>query len=155
MRNDDFYTFNGYIKKDDNLLTASMEDYVEMIYRLSAEKGFTRINDLSTALNVQPPSATKMVQRLAELKLANYEKYGYIELTELGKKIGEELLNRHNVIEEFLGLLGVSTSILEETEKIEHSINKETLRCIHIFLDFVKDNPDIRDKYKIYRSTKL
>jgi Mn-dependent DtxR family transcriptional regulator len=155
MRNDDFYTFNGYIKKDDNLLTASMEDYVEMIYRLSAEKGFTRINDLSTALNVQPPSATKMVQRLAELKLANYEKYGYIELTELGKKIGEELLNRHNVIEEFLGLLGVSTSILEETEKIEHSINKETLKCIYIFLDFVKDNPDIRDKYKIYRSAKL
>jgi Mn-dependent DtxR family transcriptional regulator len=155
MRNDDFYTFNGYIKKDDNLLTASMEDYVEMIYRLSAEKGFTRINDLSTALNVQPPSATKMVQRLAELKLANYEKYGYIELTELGKKIGEELLNRHNIIEEFLGLLGVSTSILEETEKIEHSINKETLGCIYIFLDFVKDNPDIRDKYKVYRSSKL
>ena len=39
-----------------------MEDYLEMIYRLSKENGYTRINELSNALNVQPPSATRMVK---------------------------------------------------------------------------------------------
>lgn len=154
MKNEDFYTFNGYIKKDDNLLTASMEDYVEMIYRLSMDKGFTRVNDLSNALNVQPPSATKMVQRLSELKLANYEKYGFITLTEFGNKIGKSLLVRHNTVEELLSFLGVSNSILEETEKIEHSINDETLKCIYDFLSFVKENENIKGKFAEFRETK-
>ena len=60
----DFYTFREYMKNVDKLLTASMEDYLEMIYRLSYDNGFTRIHELSSALNVQPPSATKMVQKL-------------------------------------------------------------------------------------------
>jgi Mn-dependent DtxR family transcriptional regulator len=146
MKEGDFYTFNGYIKKDESMLTASMEDYVEMIYRLSAEKGFTRINDLAISLNVQPPSATKMVKRLSELKLANYEKYGLVSLTELGNNIGRALLNKHNIVEKLLRLLGVSNSILEETEKIEHSINEETLKCINEFLSFVDSDSDIKDK---------
>lgn len=152
MNNENFYTFNGYVKKDESLLTACMEDYVEMIYRLSITKGFTRINDLSAALNVQPPSVTKMVRRLSEIKLANYEKYGYITLTELGNSIGESLLTRHNVVEEFLSFLGVSMSILEETEKIEHSVNEETLKCIHGFLNFIKDNPDIKNKFQAFKN---
>lgn len=35
MTKNNFYTFNEYMKKEDNSLTASMEDYLEMIYRLS------------------------------------------------------------------------------------------------------------------------
>jgi Mn-dependent DtxR family transcriptional regulator len=151
MNNKDFYTFNGYIKKDDNLLTASMEDYVEMIYRLSIDKGFTRINDLANSLNVQPPSATRMVQKLSELKLAKYEKYGLVSLTQFGNNIGEALLNKHNIVEKLLRLLGVSKSILEETEKIEHSINEETLRCIDKFLNFVESDSDIKDKFERYQ----
>ncbi|MDV3427800.1 MAG: Fur family transcriptional regulator, partial [Bacillota bacterium] len=39
MDKNDFYTFNEYMKKEDNSLTASMEDYLEMIYRLSLNTG--------------------------------------------------------------------------------------------------------------------
>jgi Mn-dependent DtxR family transcriptional regulator len=151
MRSKDFYTFTEYMKKDYGLLTAAMEDYIEMIYRLSADRGFTRINDLANSLNIQPPSATKMVQKLSELKIADYEKYGFIILTEEGKKVGEGLLKRHMIVEEFLQLLGVSGSILEETEKIEHILDEETLKCISLFVAFIKDNPGIEDAYKLYR----
>jgi Mn-dependent DtxR family transcriptional regulator len=154
MKNEDFYTFSGYIRKDNGLLTASMEDYVEMIYRLSINKGFTRINDLANALNVQPPSVTKAVQKLAELNLANYEKYGVIILTEEGKIIGESLLKRHNMVEEFLRIIGVSNSLLEETEKIEHSVNEETFKCISNFVNFIKNNPEIRNALETYRNLK-
>jgi Mn-dependent DtxR family transcriptional regulator len=141
------------MKKDDGL-TASMEDYIEMIYRLSIDKGFTRINYLSNSLNVQPPSATKMVQKLSELKLADYEKYGFIILTAEGKKIGEVLLKRHMMVEEFLRLLGVSDSVLEEAEKIEHILDEEALKCISFFVAFIKDNPEIEEQYKSYRNVK-
>jgi len=148
----DFYTFNEYMKKEENSLTASMEDYLEMIYRLSLHTGFTRIHELSDALNVQPPSATKMVQKLAEIKLLKYEKYGILLLEEDGKVLGEALLNRHNVIESFLRILDVSESeVLKETEKIEHTISKQTTKCFQDFVQFIKDNPDIVIKFKIYR----
>jgi len=148
----DFYTFNEYMKKEENSLTASMEDYLEMIYRLSLHTGFTRIHELSDALNVQPPSATKMVQKLAELKLLKYEKYGILLLEEDGKRLGETLLNRHNVIESFLRILDVSESeVLEETEKIEHTISKQTTKCFQDFVQFIKANPDVVIEFKTYR----
>ncbi len=149
MNNKDFYTFSEYMKKEDNSLTASMEDYLEMIYRLSKDVGFTRIHDLSEALNVQPPSATKMVQKLAEINFLKYEKYGVIMLKEEGKMRGESLLKRHNTIKEFLEMLGVSEKdTLEETEKVEHTISKTTVRCFENFINFMKENPDVYNKYK-------
>lgn len=147
----DFYTFSEYMKREDNSLTASMEDYLEMIYRLSMKTGFTRIHELSNALNVQPPSATKMVQKLSELKLLKYEKYGVIMLEENGKKVGEGLINRHNIISEFLSSIGVPSSILlEETEKIEHTISKSTLKCFSDFIRFLKLNPEIKKELILF-----
>ena len=61
---EEFYTFNNYLKNDSGLITASMEDYIEMIYRLSKNKGFTRVGDLSKALNVKPASITKMIKNM-------------------------------------------------------------------------------------------
>ncbi|KEH95071.1 transcriptional regulator MntR [Clostridium massiliodielmoense] len=148
MVNENFFTFSEYIKKDMHFLTPSMEDYLEMIYRLSKTSGFTRINDLASSLNIQPPSATKMVQKLSKLNLINYEKYGVIILEDEGKRIGSALLKRHKIIENFLKLIGVSNGILEETEKIEHTINPETLKCISNLLSFFQNNVDILNDFK-------
>lgn len=143
---EEFYTFNNYLKNDSGLITASMEDYIEMIYRLSKNKGFTRVGDLSKALNVKPASITKMIKKLGELNLANYEKYGYVKLTENGSSYGEYLLNRHNTIEKFLNILGVSKYLLQETEKIEHVLDKETFERIINFIEVVEKYPDIKEK---------
>lgn len=148
---EDFYTFNEYIKKDLGILTPSMEDYVEMIYRLSMNREYTRINELAYALNVQPPSVTRMVKKLSDIGFVNYERYGIITLTEKGKLKGNILLMRHNIIEKFLRSIGVREGILEETEKIEHIISKETLSCITNYLSFLNDNPDIKKKFEDYR----
>lgn len=154
MGSEDFFTFREYMKKEYDLLTASMEDYLEMIYRLSRDSGFTRIHELATSLNVQPPSATKMVQKLAEIKLVNYEKYGIIILTEQGKLMGSTLLERHNTIESFLKLIGISQGVLEETEKIEHTISPETLEYLKDFIDFIKQNPQFISSLDNYRKNK-
>lgn len=153
MGNNNFHTFSEYMKKEDHSLTASMEDYLEMIYRLSMDTGFTRIHELSDSLNVQPPSATRMVQRLAELQLIKYEKYGVIMLKEDGKCMGKALLKRHNTIEEFLRVLGISeTGLLMETEKIEHTISEDTIKCFEEYMNFLKDNPEIIIKFDAYRN---
>ncbi|SNX54019.1 iron (metal) dependent repressor, DtxR family [Thermoanaerobacterium sp. RBIITD] len=151
----DFFTFSEYMKKEDKSLTASMEDYLEMIYRLSRKTGFVRLHELSDALNVQPPSATKMVQKLAELNLINYEKYGVITLGDSGKVLGERLIKRHNIISDFLRAIDVTESeILEETEKIEHTISANTLDRFNGFIEFLNYNPDIKLKLKSYMESK-
>ncbi|NLK28002.1 MAG: transcriptional regulator MntR [Clostridiales bacterium] len=151
MSEHEFYTFREYMRKDPDLLTPSAEDYMEMIYRLANENGFTRVNDLAFALNVQPPSVTKMIQKLSDLKLIKYERYGVIMLEESGVKIGKMLLQRHNLVERFLKFLNVTDKVLEETEKIEHTLNEEILHGIKELIDFFDENPDIMDRFKQYR----
>lgn len=145
---EEFFTFREYMKKDDDVLTASMEDYLEMVYRLSRDNGFTRVNELASALNVQPPSVSKMIQKLAEQSLVDYEKYGYIILTKKGKKLGKELLNRHQIVEDFLRILGVSEGLLEQTEKIEHTLSPQTLKDLSRLVRFFKDRPELITDYQ-------
>lgn len=141
-----FYTFNNYLKSNIGIITASMEDYIEMIYRLSSDKGFTRVGDLSKELNVRPASTTKMIKKLNEISLVTYERYGYIRLTEDGNIYGKYLLYRHNTVEKFLKIIGVSRNVLEETEKIEHVLSKDTFERIENFIEIINNNPIIKEK---------
>ncbi|URZ07617.1 metal-dependent transcriptional regulator [Clostridium felsineum] len=154
MSKNEFFTFTEYMKKDVNLLSPSAEDYMEMIYRLSIKTGFTRVNNLASALNVQPPSVTKMLHKLSHLKLIKYEKYGVIMLEESGLNLGKSLLNRHNTVEMFLKLLNISDGILDETEKIEHTINAEILCGMSDLVDFFTTYPNYLKKFNNFRESK-
>jgi Mn-dependent DtxR family transcriptional regulator len=146
----DFYTVRGYalLHHNDRMLTPSMEDYLEMAYRLGKDKGYARTSDLAEALNVQPPSVSKMVQKLTEMGFFIYEKYGLVEFTKYGRETGEFLLARHETIEKFLTLIGVTNNILEDTEKIEHNISGETYRQITLLVKFIEDNQQWIEKLK-------
>ena len=138
MSSNEFHTFNSDMHSS---VTATMEDYIEMIYRISLENGYVRIYELSKMLNVKPSSVTKMVQKLSELGYVKYQKYEVIILEDKGLKLGEKLLNRHNTVESLLRILKISEeNILSETEKIEHTISEETLQCIDKFVSSINDN---------------
>ncbi|RXI47760.1 DtxR family transcriptional regulator [Clostridium tetani] len=149
-KNKNFYTVRGYeiLKKNKNLLTNSMEDYLEMIYRNSLISGYTRIKELSESLNIRPSSATKMVQKLSELGFVNYEKYGIVELTKKGEDIGGFLLKRHSIIESFLKNIGVEKDILVNIELIEHSVTKEALEKIDLFNKFLEENRNVKERFE-------
>ena len=151
----DFYTVRGYerLRQEDRSVTPTMEDYLEMIYRLSKDRGFTRIGDLAGALHVQPPSASKMVQKLAEVSFLNYEKYGVIELTAQGRELGEYLVKRHETIERFLRFIGASKSVLEETEKTEHNLSMETVKQIMLLVQFMEVNQQLMEAFIIYKQS--
>ena len=131
----DFYTLSGYALKNPPALSASMEDYLEMICRLDAEKaGPIRIRALSQQLHVKPSSASKMVSNLREKGLVTAEKYGEIHLTDSGRAFGQYLLYRHDLLHQFLCFLNHSQNELEQVEKIEHFVDEKTVRSIQAFL---------------------
>lgn len=152
--NTEFYTARGYEQKsyDENFLTASMEDYVEMIYRCTLDKDESvRLNRLSYLLNVRDSSASKMMQKLGKLGLINYERYGLIKLTDLGKEVGQFLLQRHNTIEKFLKLITSDDDVLVETELIEHVISSNTVENLNLLNEFIKENPEIELQFKEFK----
>lgn len=145
-----FHTVRGYqlLEQNKKILTSAMEDYLEMIYRLSLTDGYVRINSLSELLNVQASSATKMVQKLSDLGMVDYKKYGVISLTETGNEIGRFLLQRHHIVESFLKLLGVSHSLLIETELMEHTLSIDTLNRLHVMTKLFEKYPEMKIEYE-------
>jgi len=130
-----FYTLKGYALLEGSLITSSMEDYLEMIYRIHAAGETVRIGAVAQKLNVKPSSATKMVANLKNQGLASSEKYGYIKLTEAGAELGKYLVFRHDTLHRLLCYINQSDDELEQVEKIEHFINMKTVENIKRFLD--------------------
>jgi DtxR family Mn-dependent transcriptional regulator len=153
LDNNEFRTVRGYqlLEQNKKMMTPAMEDYLEMICRNSLQEGFLRINKLAELLNVKASSASKMVQKLGELGLINYEKYGIITLSDTGKEIGKFLLERHSIIENFLRFLGCGEDVLLQTELIEHNINASTVENLKILNDFFDGHIDIREQFNKYK----
>ncbi|MCH5353276.1 MAG: metal-dependent transcriptional regulator [Acutalibacter sp.] len=138
MAKEGFYTMKGYTLIEHGLITSSMEDYLEMICRLSEENEVVRISTLARALHVKPPSASKMAGNLRAQELIEFPKYGCITLTELGKRMGRYLMRRHELINRLLCLINGTTDELEEVEKIEHFLSPRTVESIERFLNKVE-----------------
>lgn len=154
MKND-FHTVRGYenINSTRKLLTPAMEDYLEMIYRFRMENKIIRLNKIAQMLNVRNSSASKMMKKLGELALINYEKYGVIELTENGITLGKYLLERHMIIEKFLGNIGGKDEILIETELIEHVISSETVENINMLNMFLENEISILKQFNKFKKS--
>ncbi len=130
--NEQFHTARGYeiIAQASSELSPSVEDYMEMIYRIIKNSEFTRVSEIADLLNVRPSSVSKMLTKLSSLKLINYEKYGVITLTDDGINLGEYLLWRHNTITDFFEmLLGKGNKqAFVEAELSEHIFQAETVK---------------------------
>jgi len=123
--------------------TPSMEDYIEQIYNLIEAKGYARVSDIAEALQVHPSSVTKMVQKLDKDDYLNYEKYRGLVLTKKGNKIGKRLVFRHELLEEFLEIIGVDEeNIYEDVEGIEHHLSWNSIDRIGDLVNYFKENKD-------------
>ncbi|MCD4779533.1 MAG: metal-dependent transcriptional regulator [Candidatus Omnitrophica bacterium] len=121
-------------------LTSNMEDYLEAIYALKKEKGFTRVGAIAKRLNVKNSSVNSALKTLSEKGLAVHERYGYVGLTKEGDKIALEVQNKHDILFRFL------TEFLMLDEKvagkeacgIEHAISKKTSLRLTKFFQFLE-----------------
>jgi Mn-dependent DtxR family transcriptional regulator len=72
-----------------------------------------------------------MVQRLDAEGLLKYEKYRGLVLTEAGETVARGITRRHELLTEFLRLLGLDERVINhDVEGMEHHISPSTLRAI-------------------------
>ncbi|OXM88197.1 transcriptional regulator MntR [Paenibacillus rigui] len=124
------------------MATPSMEDYLERIYKLIDEKGYARVSDIAEGLEVHPSSVTKMIQKLDKDNYLVYEKYRGLVLTSKGQKMGKRLVDRHQLLEQFLTLIGVSEdTIYQDVEGIEHHLSWDSITCIETLIEYFRRDP--------------
>lgn len=126
--------------------TPSMEDYIEQIYILIEDKGYARVSDIAEALAVHPSSVTKMVQKLDKDEYLIYEKYRGLVLTNKGKKMGKRLVFRHDLLEQFLRIIGVDEDkIYNDVEGIEHHLSWNAIDRIGDLVQYFEEDEQRAD----------
>ncbi|MTH52373.1 transcriptional regulator MntR [Bacillus mangrovi] len=129
--------------------TPSMEDYIEQIYNLIEEKGYARVSDIAEALGVHPSSVTKMVQKLDKDEYLVYEKYRGLILTPKGKKIGKRLVYRHELLEQFMRIIGVEEDIIyNDVEGIEHHLSWNAIDRIGDLVQYFEEDSKRSEELK-------
>ncbi len=118
------------------MLSASMEDYLEIIYNLTQIHGIARIRDIAAGKQVSMASASEAMKRLSDRGLVNHDKYNYITLTDHGNQKAKEVSDVHALLSNFFThILHISPEIAEKDAcAIEHHISKESINAIKTLL---------------------
>lgn len=124
------------------MLSPSLEDYLEELYRFSLYNDIVRVTDLSRKLRVSPPSVSRALRKLKAGQYIHYQRYGIINLTDKGRKTGNFLVERNKLLQEFLTLICANCDIAAEAEAMEHYLSKGTITSIQLLVEFMKDHPD-------------
>jgi len=105
-------------------LTASLEDYLEIICNFENSKRQIKAIDISKELNISRASVTEALKKLAEKGLLNYGRYETISLTDEGKIIAQKVVSKHFILQKFFEqILELSSEEASYNAcKIEHII---------------------------------
>ena len=134
------------------MATPGMEDYLEQIYLHIERNGLARASDIADSLDVLPSSVTKMVQRLDREGYVYYERYKGIELTEKGMAFGGKLVKRHDILEEFLRIIGVKEEkIYEDVEGIEHHLSWNAIDRITNLVEALEEDAEFTKRLNTER----
>jgi DtxR family Mn-dependent transcriptional regulator len=129
------------------MLSPSLEDYLEEIYQLSLQNEEIRVRDIADRLNVSSPSVVKALRKLHKENYVRYRKYQGIELTAEGKKLGNLLVKRNAVLQEFLFVINSNCDTAQEAEAMEHYLSPPTISAIEKLVGFMKRNRDIMEEF--------
>lgn len=117
-------------------LTASLEDYLEVICNYSENEKNVRAIDISKELEVSRASVSEALKKLASKGYINYGRYDMISLTENGKEVAQKILSKHRILQDFFeNTLGLSR---EEASlnacRIEHVITDSAFKKISEYI---------------------
>lgn len=124
-------------------LSASLEDYLEVIFHLEQSNRVARAKDIADQMNVQRASVTGALKALAGRGLINYSPYSYITLTPQGRTLAHDIIRRHTTLKEFfMTALQLDPEEAEANAcRMEHAIDPGAVDRLVCFLDFIKVCP--------------
>ncbi len=120
----------------------SAEDYLEMILRLTEQKGYARSVDIAAGLAVSKPSVSVAMKQLREGGYITMDRDNYISLTDSGREIAQRIYDRHKLLTHILMKIGVDEATAEQDAcKVEHDISMATFEAIQRQLERMDAQP--------------
>ena len=120
--------------------TESLEMYLENILVLQNTLGRVRSIDIAHRTGYSKPSVSRAVKLLGNDGCIDIDADGFITLTEKGKKIANDILDRHRIISAFFESIGVDEKTASEDAcRIEHVISDETFCKLKKFIESSKE----------------
>ncbi len=131
-------------------LSASLEDYLEVIFFLSREEGKARPKDIAERMKVRAASVTGALKALAEKGLINYAPYASVTLTDEGQEIAGKIAGKHEALLHFFTqVLGIERVEAEEFAcSMEHTIPDHILQRFVRFAEYTEKCPNFNANWQ-------
>ena len=128
------------------MLSPAIEDYLKSIYKLQSAGGDgagVSTSQIAEAMSVTPASASKMLKRLAHMRLVDYKAYQGATLTSAGTDIAVEIIRHHRLLETYLReVMGYDWDQMHaEAEQLEHHISEDFEDRIDSLLGYPTHDP--------------
>lgn len=113
----------------------SAENYLETILLIMKEEGSCRSIDVARRLNYSKSSVSRGVNQLIKKGLLLMAPSGHLNFTDKGKKLANEIYEKHKTVTGFLEKIGVPQEVAEEDAcRIEHVISSITFEALKDYL---------------------
>jgi len=131
-------------------LSASLEDYLEAIFHIVAQKHVARAKDIAQRLGVNHSSVTVALRSLASRGLVNYAPYEVVTLTPEGQRASEDVARRHSTLRKFfVKVLSVDQDLADTAAcEMEHTLPLDILDPLTDFVDFVERCPQCLTEFR-------
>lgn len=131
-------------------LSASLEDYLELICNLLETSHSVKAVEIAKKLNISRASVSEALSKLAEKELIFYEGHKGITITEKGLKKAKEVIDKHNTLTAFFhNILGLDIEQSADNAcKIEHVISDELFSQIRKFQKYCELNNGFVENFR-------
>jgi DtxR family Mn-dependent transcriptional regulator len=130
-------------------ISASLEDYLEVIYQLCRERQVARVKEIAERLEVADASVVGALRVLRRKRLVRQERYGYIRLTAEGELLAREVFSRHESLALFFReVLGLTDKAAEaEACRAEHCLEDRTIARLALLQKFLGSR--LKKRYRL------
>ncbi len=121
-------------------LSAVLENYLEIIFRLEAATGSARSSSIAEQAKVSRSTVTSALKALKSLDMVEYSPYSHVQLTDKGRRIGRDIAHRHVVFQEFFqDILQIDEEAADNVAcALEHVVPDEVIRRLGQFVLYMK-----------------
>ena len=132
-------------------LTNVQKEYLKTIYLLEKSEKEVRVTDIANKLSKTKPTVNYAINSLKEEKLINYEVYGPITLTNIGKNAAEKVLEAYDIVCLFFTeILKMDKAEAEhEANKIKATLKDETINKLAKYTNETLGLPSLECGYNI------
>jgi Mn-dependent DtxR family transcriptional regulator len=105
--------------------------------------------DIAQNLGISQASVTNMIQKLDAEGYLVYERYRGVTLTAEGRRVGQAIAKRHDILSRLLAGFGLDAeTVHRDVEGMEHHISKSTLKVLTLILEELEGNAELMTRLK-------